>query len=1175
MFCASEPNVLLCCGVDQIQLIQELIPDQEPTQVQLKPLVSIDSFLEWFESHESNDQENQIVIKQETPSKTVRNKRTPSSVKKENKLDVCLLHLEDVERGSDLDLAKIRKPMTEQFQAIQQQANLELLESIALEKIREMPLLMESGDDSKETVRLNKILSGLDYVQFLMLMKEQDKKPIKEETVEQLIQTLKNLLEDTLAPYLRMDPSKAAMNIVREICHKTGQCLRHFTFFQSQWSDATLVPLLFMTLHIFYWPSTKIYKECNYALILHQAMDLLVRLFQSEGHRYFILEEIGSNLPKMDQKYRTKQSKSINLSSFLILRLCQSLVYNPTTEQLLQQFKMDPNDFESLKESIGKNIEHSLSHLSYLLSILLNRSVQKKSELASDYKTFLDHLLNDFLVLMGDPQMPLLFNILPHLLVWTSQVVDSRADAQLKAVLVQWQGNLGLEIAKHQKFQDSLENLLDNADLQQWLLGITHLDPKIFKVVFSCLVPSLDQKTAHLLMESQATHEIQFQQLYSLCPINIQNTLVRHLQSDTVQVRVRALKCLDEIWKHTSMDHQVHRLVLERLDDPASHVRDVAMDMLSRTLLESSILEQSLKIFMDRTQDSSTLVRKRVIKILHNIAQKYLTSKPLLMSSVMERLIGLLQDEETTVQDLALKTLKQVWFSDQYHPSIECMKTVPIDPLLEKIDIKPQMHTVLVQMIQNAFSRERDQDLADLLGLLVKLVKRTPSHPTHIVQMQLLLDFQSQDQQLQQNVCSRYLQVILMHYPHLEFPDTGFQQKLESKLLLFVQRGSQQVLEQAVPLLVLLNAQKAKLILDRLKRDLVSQEYSIKKLRCLLLVGLLSRYLSVSQENFALLLESTKEYHSMENGSIVVSGWTHLVLGEPNLFAKQESLGLIHQIFTSSSLLGKQTLLTCFIDYLKEQTETVDYNVNLLMGRGEAFNGSGIASSILQTHLNDILDCCLDQHLPLSLSGFECLELGLEQGLVHPLLCIPTLVCLETHPILSQKAFKEHQKLVDKHRSFIHSKPLLVVQKVYEYQQQMSFQHPQPLFHYFGLMKTKKRTDTLKQMVNLIDQKSQLSKFILLVLGTIEMSSEESELINHLLAVKMATLAQEIDEEEPNDQDALDCSLVYWMDLVRKRSPMTFQTLEDIPKHRVEQTMAKVQLLDDEDLIMKKRRRRE
>jgi hypothetical protein len=84
----------------------------------------------------------------------------------------------------------------------------------------------------------------------------------------------------------------------------------------------------------------------------------------------------------------------------------------------------------------------------------------------------------------------------------------------------------------------------------------------------------------------------------------------------------------------------------------------------------------------------------------------------------------------------------------------------------------------------------------------------------------------------------------------------------------------------------------------------------------------------------------------------------------------------------------------------------------------------GIAGGLVQTHLQSVLRCCLSADARVHTTAAEVIYLALEQGLVHPLICMPTILAMQAIPgtPVAIKALTIHQKLAEKHASFIHGR---------------------------------------------------------------------------------------------------------------------------------------------------------
>ncbi|KAJ1803020.1 Sister chromatid cohesion protein 2, partial [Coemansia sp. RSA 2598] len=117
-----------------------------------------------------------------------------------------------------------------------------------------------------------------------------------------------------------------------------------------------------------------------------------------------------------------------------------------------------------------------------------------------------------------------------------------------------------------------------------------------------------------------------------------------------------------------------------------------------------------------------------------------------------------------------------------------------------------------------------------------------------------------------------------------------------------------------------------------------------------------------------------------------------------------------------------------------------EVDAKALVGDTGDMSVAGVGASLMQTYLDRIIEATfLPGATMLRVSGFEVISLVLEQGLAHPLKCVPALIALGTSSDahIRSKALKLHQDLCFKYASFIHSRDIEGVRLAYEYQLQV------------------------------------------------------------------------------------------------------------------------------------------
>ncbi|KAJ2742792.1 Sister chromatid cohesion protein 2 [Coemansia sp. BCRC 34301] len=177
-----------------------------------------------------------------------------------------------------------------------------------------------------------------------------------------------------------------------------------------------------------------------------------------------------------------------------------------------------------------------------------------------------------------------------------------------------------------------------------------------------------------------------------------------------------------------------------------------------------------------------------------------------------------------------------------------------------------------------------------------------------------------------------------------------------------------------------------------------------------------------------------------------------LYIKHPPLALESRARAVMDKAFAGGNNGHKLQALRNFHDFLradakryaararasKDQVREVD--AKALVGDTGEMSEAGVGASLMQTYLDRVIDATfVSNAAPLRATGFEVISLVLEQGLAHPLKCVPALIALSTSsdPHIRSKALKLHQDLNFKYASFIHSRDIEGVHKAYEYQAQL------------------------------------------------------------------------------------------------------------------------------------------
>ncbi|KAJ2080437.1 Sister chromatid cohesion protein 2 [Coemansia sp. RSA 988] len=325
----------------------------------------------------------------------------------------------------------------------------------------------------------------------------------------------------------------------------------------------------------------------------------------------------------------------------------------------------------------------------------------------------------------------------------------------------------------------------------------------------------------------------------------------------------------------------------------------------------------------------------------------------------------------------------------------------------------------------------------------------------------------------------------LLRMPH---PSTAFLASLEQDLTSLLSSSPQGVLSMAVPCLCLLidklTWNYAKLI--RLFRSCVLQLYKEHRvissgekstvspknlMRFIVLGGLMSRHFDF-ESHHERLTEHFKELEVLAKGGAVdtmndlllfyatpqhpmpvqlaaIQMLGQLYIKRPGLALEARARGMMDRIFTGGTAHHKLQMLRNFLEFLRADAKQLavreredryrerEVDAKVLIGDTDGMSEAGVGASLMQTYLDRIIDATFVANAsPLRAAGFEVISHVLEQGLAHPLKCMPALIALSTSSdsYTRARSLKLHQELNFKYASFIHSRDLEGVRQAYEYQ---------------------------------------------------------------------------------------------------------------------------------------------
>ncbi|KAJ3150510.1 Sister chromatid cohesion protein 2 [Geranomyces michiganensis] len=292
-----------------------------------------------------------------------------------------------------------------------------------------------------------------------------------------------------------------------------------------------------------------------------------------------------------------------------------------------------------------------------------------------------------------------------------------------------------------------------------------------------------------------------------------------------------------------------------------------------------------------------------------------------------------------------------------------------------------------------------------------------------------------------------YVTMVLQNViPVMQSPDVRDLSAVETDLAQALSNGSQQLVAVAVPCLCIIVANVTKHY-DMLTKIFRRCAEFVRKIKEGVLAGN-----TIPEPGWRgawrslLLLSSFVRHFDFDKYRSEFTG--NIFIAYPRLMLRTDSRALMDVVFAGDSTALKISLLRAFGDYLhtehareankkKEVADSAEKGVDIkvLIGNSDEMGDAGISSSIMQTYLPGILLCLLDKNQQMARTALDLIELIVEQGLVHPLQCMPAIVAMESNVAMDirDRAGRLHAELNDKHASFIHSKNGECIKTAFQY----------------------------------------------------------------------------------------------------------------------------------------------
>lgn len=203
-------------------------------------------------------------------------------------------------------------------------------------------------------------------------------------------------------------------------------------------------------------------------------------------------------------------------------------------------------------------------------------------------------------------------------------------------------------------------------------------------------------------------------------------TMMGHPQITLRTKTLRSFARLSEVDSSVLSLRPVQSQIALRISDHSPQVRDVAIDLLGKHITanpESG--RQYYSILRDRLKDTGLSVRKRVLKLCKELYTKTQDTK--LRTDIALQFLQRLQDEEDSVQELALKSFEIMWFGP-LNPDQTEIRAIS-SPLTLRESKEVQTRTFVIR----ALASDPNEHVVDLLRkLFIRLEENVPSCKTDL-----------------------------------------------------------------------------------------------------------------------------------------------------------------------------------------------------------------------------------------------------------------------------------------------------------------------------------------------------------------------------------------------------------------------------------------------------------
>ncbi|ELK06072.1 Nipped-B-like protein [Pteropus alecto] len=510
--------------------------------------------------------------------------------------------------------------------------------------------------------------------------------------------------------------------------------------------------------------------------------------------------------------------------------------------------------------------------------------------------------------------------------------------------------------------------------------------------------------------------------------------ILRVLGENAIAVRTKAMKCLSEV---VAVDPSIlarldmQRGVHGRLMDNSTSVREAAVELLGRFVLcRPQLAEQYYDMLIERILDTGISVRKRVIKILRDICIEQPTFPKI--TEMCVKMIRRVNDEEG-IKKLVNETFQKLWFTPTPHNDKEAMTRKILNITDVVAACRDTGYDWFEQLLQNLLKSEEDSSYKPVKKACTQLVDNLVEHILKYEES--LADSDNKGVNSGRLVaCITTLFLFSKIRPQLMVKHAMTMQpylttKCSTQNDFMVICNVAKILELVVPLM----EHPSETFLATIEEDLMK------------LIIKYGMTVNIKDKVLELLMYFTK--HSDEEVQTkAIIGLGFAFIQHPSLMFEQEVKNLYNNILSdkNSSVNLKIQVLKNLQTYLQEEDTRMQQadrdwkkvaKQEDLKEMGDV--SSGMSSSIMQLYLKQVLEAFFHTQSSVRHFALNVIALTLNQGLIHPVQCVPYLIAMGTdpEPAMRNKADQQLVEIDKKYAGFIHMKAVAGMKMSYQVQQ--------------------------------------------------------------------------------------------------------------------------------------------